>query len=55
MTAIQKYETFHNDIEGINFDGDTDLQTIAETSLGIEGWALSNFGTENLMHAFRRR
>ena len=42
-------------IEGTHLDGDTDLQTIAETSPGIEGWALHDFGTENTMNLHGHR
>ena len=44
LKAIQKYERFANEKNGTSLDGHTKIETIEKTSLGVEGWALSEFG-----------
>ena len=48
--AIANYEKWHNMSFGTDWDKQTCIDTITKTSLGIEGWALFNFGNEVDIH-----
>ena len=43
--AIMNYEKFHNETFGENLEG-TPISVISNSSLGIEGWALNDFGED---------
>jgi hypothetical protein len=43
--AIMNYEKFMNSEYGSNLDWATNIETVAATSLGVEGWALHDVGT----------
>ena len=44
--AIRNYEKWHNDTHGTHLDYDTPIEVVARTSLGINGWALHEFGNQ---------
>ena len=39
------YEKYMNSVHGANFNWATNIETVAATSLGVEGWALHDVGT----------
>ena len=39
------YEKFTNSEYGLNLDWATNIETVAATSLGVDGWALHDVGT----------
>ena len=42
--AVYNYEKFMTEAHGPDIKHDISIETIANTSLGIQGWALSDFG-----------
>ena len=50
--AIKNYEKFQNSVLSAELDGETSIETIAKTSLGVEGWALHDFGDNILFHGY---
>ena len=44
--AIGNYEKRRNGVFGTQLDNHTTIETVARSSLGINGWALNEFGDE---------